>query len=59
MKKDESVICVIMGYRGKLSILKDPESGRFYEGDSALAFIEDIDIKKHLKRFRKDNLRRV
>ena len=59
MKKDESVICVIMGYRGKLSILKDPESGRFYEADARVAFIEDVDIEKHLKRFRKDNLRRV
>ena len=57
--KDETVICKIMGTHGKFKILKDPESGRWYEGDPALAFVKDIDREKGLKEFSRDKLRRI
>ena len=57
--KDEDVYGVIMGHIGKFAIIKDPESGRFYEGDARQAFIKDIDVKKHIKAFKREHLRRV
>ena len=57
--KTETVICRIMGNRGKMKILKDPDSGRWYEGDPALAFIRDVDREKCLKEFDRKKLRRV
>ena len=57
--KDEEVHGVILGHRGKIAIIKDFDSGRFYEGDPALAFIKDIDVKKHIKAFKRSHLRRV
>ena len=57
--KNETVICRIMGNHGKLKILKSPESGRWYEGDLALAFIRDVDREKCLKEFHRDKLRRI
>ena len=57
--RDGVVHGVILGHRGKLAIIKCPESGRFYEGDPRLAFVRDIDVEKHIKEFKRSHLRRV
>ena len=57
--RDEVVHGIIIGHRGKLAIIKCPESGRFYEGDPRLAFVRDIDRDKCLKEFDRLKLRRV